>query len=152
MTTRKDRVLTVVSKYAAKAHVTLHRRSRGRLVRTFRGGDVVLLTHTGRTSGRTFTTPVLYVRDGGDLVVAASNGGIDAEPQWWLNLQADPCGATEIGGRRTPVVASRVDDADRQRLWKALMDNCPAYDDYQAAVSRRIALVRLSPIGEKAAA
>jgi deazaflavin-dependent oxidoreductase (nitroreductase family) len=152
VTTTKDRVLTVVGKYAAKVHVALHRRSGGRLARTFRGGDVVLLGHTGRTSGKGFTTPVFYVRDGDDLVVAASNGGIDREPQWWLNLQADPRGRTEIGGRRTAVVASRVDEADRRRLWEALMAKCPTYDDYQASVSRRIALVRLSPIGEEQAA
>ena len=108
-------------------------------------GDVLLLTHTGRTSGRAFTTPALYVRDGEDLVVAASNGGIDREPQWWLNLQADPRGAVEIGGRRTDVVASAVDEADRGRLWDALMAKCPTYDDYQASVSRRISLVRLTP-------
>ncbi|WP_448625677.1 nitroreductase/quinone reductase family protein [Geodermatophilus sp. URMC 64] len=150
--TRKDRVLTVVTKYAAKLHVAMHRRSGGRLVRTFRGGDVVLLTHTGRSSGRTFTTPLLYVRDGEDLVVAASNGGIDHEPQWWLNLQADPRGATEIGGRRTEVVTTRVAEADRQRLWDALMAKCPTYDDYQAGVSRRISLVRLSPIAAEQAA
>jgi deazaflavin-dependent oxidoreductase (nitroreductase family) len=145
--TGRDRVLTVVSKYAAKVHVVLHRRSGGRLVRTFRGGDVVFLTHTGRTSGRRYTTPLLYVRDGRDVVVAASNGGIDREPQWWLNLQADPHGVTEIGPRRRDVVASKVAEADRQRLWDALMARCPTYDDYQASVSRRISLVRLSPVG-----
>jgi deazaflavin-dependent oxidoreductase (nitroreductase family) len=146
--TTKDRALTVLSKYGAKFHVTVTRRSGGRLVRTFRGGDMLLLTHTGRKSGKTFTTPALYVRDGEDYVVAASNGGIDAEPQWWLNLQAEPRGAVEIGGRRTPVHATQVDEADRQRLWDALMARCPTYDDYQASVSRRIALVRLSPVGE----
>jgi deazaflavin-dependent oxidoreductase (nitroreductase family) len=144
--TRRDRALTVVSKYAAKVHVTVVRRSGGRLVRRFRGGDMLLLTHTGRTSGRSFTTPALFVRDGRDYVVAASNGGIDREPQWWLNLQADPRGAVEIGGERTEVVAGTVSEADRQRLWDALMARCPTYDDYQAAVSRRISLVRLSPV------
>jgi deazaflavin-dependent oxidoreductase (nitroreductase family) len=152
VTTTKDRLLTVISKYAAKTHVTMARRSGGRLVRTFRGGDVLLLNHTGRRSGKAFTTPALYVRDGADYVIAASNGGIDAEPQWWLNLQADPRGAVEIGGRRTSVHATQVDEADRQRLWDALMAKCPTYDDYQAGVSRRISLVRLSPIGEEQAA
>jgi F420H(2)-dependent quinone reductase len=113
--------------------------------RRFRGGDVVLLTHRGRRSGRTFTTPLLHVRDGDDIVVAASNGGVDAEPQWWLNLQADPHGEVEVRGRRWAVVAAPVEDSDRMRLWQALMDRCPTYDDYQAKVSRRIALVRLSP-------
>jgi deazaflavin-dependent oxidoreductase (nitroreductase family) len=106
---------------------------------------VVLLTHRGRRSGRMFTTPLLYVEDGTDLVVAASNGGIDCEPQWWLNLQADPHGEAEVRGRRRMVTATEVDDADRARLWQALMSRCSSYDDYQAKVSRRIALVRLSP-------
>ena len=150
--TGKDRVLTLISKYGAKLHVTLVRRSHGRMVRTFRGGDMLLLSHTGRRSGKAFTTPALYVRDGEDYVIAASNGGIDAEPQWWLNLQADPRGAVEIAGRRTPVLASQVDEADRRRLWDALMAKCPTYDDYQAGVSRRISLVRLSPSGEERAA
>src|SRR4051794_5555195 len=111
MTTTKDRLLTVVTKYGAKLHVGLVRRSGGRLLRTFRGGALLLLPHTGRPSGRTYTTPALYVRDGDDSVIAASNGGIDVEPQWWLNLQADPRGAVEIGGRRTPIVAAAVDEA-----------------------------------------
>jgi deazaflavin-dependent oxidoreductase (nitroreductase family) len=144
--TRRDRILTMVSKYVARAHVALVRRSGGRLVRTFRGGSVLLLTHTGRRSGKTFTTPALYVRDGRDYVVAASNGGIDQEPQWWLNLQADPRGAVEVEGHRTDVVASGVSEPDRRRLWDALMTRYPAYDQYQARVSRRIALVRLSPL------
>jgi deazaflavin-dependent oxidoreductase (nitroreductase family) len=152
VTTRKDRILTVVSKYAAKTHVAMIRGSGGRLARTFRGGDMLLLTHTGRKSGKAFTTPALFVRDGDDVVVAASNGGIDAEPQWWLNLQADPRGAVEIAGRRTPVHATKVDESDRQRLWDALMAKCPTYDDYQASVSRRISLVRLSPVGQEQAA
>jgi deazaflavin-dependent oxidoreductase (nitroreductase family) len=87
------------------------------------------------------------VRDGADLVVAASNGGIDAEPQWWLNLQADPHGEVEVRGERRPVTASVVPEADRDRLWAALMASCPVFDDYQAKVRRRIALVRLSPAG-----
>ena len=145
MTARKDRALTVVSRYAAAVHVALNRRSGGRLANRFRGGDVLLLSHRGRTSGRSYTTPVLHVRDGADYVVAASNGGIDHEPQWWLNLQADPRGEAEVRGRRTEVVASKVAEADHQRLWDALMAKCPTYDKYQASVSRRIALVRLTP-------
>jgi hypothetical protein len=129
VTTRKDRILTVVSKYAAKTHVAMIRGSGGRLVRTFRGGDLLLIGHTGRTSGKAFTTPALYVRDGEDYVVAASNGGIDAEPQWWLNLPAD-----------------------RQRLGDALMATCPTDDESQPGVTRRISLVLLSPIRARQAA
>lgn len=146
MTTTQDRMLTVVQRHVARAHTALVRGTGGRFGSRFRGGDVVLLTHRGRRSGRMFTTPVLHVRDGGDLVVAASNGGVDAAPQWWLNLQADPRGEVEVRGRTWAVVATPVEDADRSRLWQALMDRCPTYDDYQAKVSRRISLVRLSPV------
>ena len=52
----------------------------------------------------------------------------------------------EIEGRRTAVVAAPVSEADRPRLWAALMARCPTYDDYQARVSRRITLVRLAPM------
>ena len=145
--TAKDRALTRVSKAAARYHVALNRRSGGRFGNRFRGGDVLLLTHRGRTSGRSYTTPVLHVRDGDDFVVAASNGGIDAEPQWWLNLQADPRAVAEVRGRRTEVVASRVSEEDRARLWDELMARTPTYDKYQASVSRRISLVRLTPTG-----
>ncbi|MGY1659799.1 nitroreductase/quinone reductase family protein [Geodermatophilus sp. SYSU D00705] len=147
MTTGTDRVLTVVSKYVARWHVALNRRSGGRLGNRFRGGDVLLLTHRGRTSGRTYTTPVLHVRDGADLVVAASNGGIDREPQWWLNLQADPHAEVEVAGRRFPVVATRAEGAERDRLWRLLPRlRFGGYDDYQAKVSRQIAVVRLRPV------
>jgi F420H(2)-dependent quinone reductase len=142
---RADRAATVLSRRVAALHTALLRRTGGRVGNRFRGGDVVLVTCRGRRSGQPRTTPLLHVRDGADLVVAASNGGIDAEPQWWLNLQADPSGEVEVRGRRWAVTATEVDDADRSRLWAALMARCDAYDGYQARVSRRIAVVRLSP-------
>jgi F420H(2)-dependent quinone reductase len=146
VTARTDRVLTVVSRYAARFHVALNRRTHGRMGNRFRGGDILLLTHRGRRSGRLFTTPLVHTRDGADLVVAASNGGIDREPQWWLNLQAEPRSTVEVRGRRIEVVAHLVDEADRARLWDALNANLDTYDGYQASVSRRIAVIRLSPV------
>ena len=109
-------------------------------------------TATTGTSGTVVNLPYNVNAAYSDGTTFASNGGIDAEPQWWLNLQADPRGAVEIAGRRTPVHATKVDEADRQRLWDALMAKCPTYDDYQAGVSRRISLVRLSPIRAQQAA
>lgn len=145
-TSRRDRALTVVARLVAGWHVRLNRWSSGRLGNRFRGGRILLLTHRGRISGRSFTTPLAYARDGEDLVVAASNGGIDVEPQWWRNLQADPRCSVEIHGRRIDVLATEVGEHDRARLWDALNANIDTYDAYQASVSRRIAVVRLSPV------
>jgi F420H(2)-dependent quinone reductase len=146
VTTRKDRALSVVSRYAARFHVTLHRRSGGRMANRFRGGDILMLGHRGRTSGKEYTTPVAYARDGEDYAVAASHGGIDIEPQWWRNLQVDPRCTIEVRGRRIPAVARPANEADRPRLWDALNDNIRTYDAYQRSVSRRIAVVRLTPV------
>ena len=111
----------------------------------FRGGDLLYLTSTGRTSGAARTVPLLFVRDGEDFVVAASNGGSDWEPGWWLNVQADPHATIEVAKRTISVVASEVEEPERSVLWKRLSDQLDAYDGYQAKVRRRIAVVRLRP-------
>jgi F420H(2)-dependent quinone reductase len=94
------------------------------------------------------SSPLLHARDSAELVVAASNGGIDHEPQWWLNLQAEPHAEVEVAGRRFPVVAVRAEGAERDRLWRLLARlRFGGYDAYQAKVSREIAVVRLRPAG-----
>ena len=115
-------------------------------VETFRGAKLLHLTTTGRRSGKLRSVPLAYVRDGDDYVVAASNGGADWQPAWWLNLQADPRGTVVVGEQRFEVVASVVDERDRPRLWRALSDQLDTYDDYQRKVRRRIELVRLRPV------
>ena len=111
----------------------------------FRGGDLLYLTTTGRTSGARRTVPLLYVPDGDDLIVAASNGGADWEPGWWLNLQADPSGVVKVGGQERPVTGLEVEEPQRTELWGRLSAQLDAYDDYQEKVRRRIAVVRLTP-------
>jgi deazaflavin-dependent oxidoreductase (nitroreductase family) len=111
----------------------------------FRGGDLLYLTTTGHKSGKVRTVPLLYVRDGDDLVVAASNGGADWEPGWWRNLQAEPVGRVKVADDEHQVTASEVDGPERDVLWQRLSDQIDAYDGYQAKVRRRIAVVRLTP-------
>ena len=110
----------------------------------FRGGDLLYLTTTGRTSGARRTVPLLYVPDGDDLVVAASNGGADWEPGWWLNLQTDPSGVVRVDGQERPVTGVEVEEPQRTELWARLNAQLDTYDDYQQKVRRRIAVVRLT--------
>jgi deazaflavin-dependent oxidoreductase (nitroreductase family) len=114
-------------------------------LRRFRGGDLLLLTTTGRRSGQRRTTPLLHLaRDGGWLVVA-SNGGADWEPGWWLNLRAGAPGTVEVDGRAVPVHGEEVTGPEREQLWGELTERVFDFDSYQAKVSRRIAVVRLTP-------
>ena len=112
----------------------------------FRGGDLLYLTTTGHKSGKARTVPLLFVRDGDDLVVAASNGGADWEPGWWLNLQATPEGLVKVADDEHRVTGTEVDGPERDVLWQRLMEQNSAYDGYQSKVRRRIAVVRLTPV------
>lgn len=143
--TSQDRRSTALMRAFGPVHTVFLRLGRGRGLWRFRGGDLVLLTHTGRRSGQRYTTPLLHLRDGADLLVAASNGGVDAEPQWWRNLQAAPYAEVEVRGSRWAVVAEAVPEAERAAVWERFRQVGGYFDEYQAKVSRTITLVRLRP-------
>lgn len=113
-------------------------------LRRFRGADVLYLTTTGRKTGRKRTTPLLYLAEPGRWIVVASNGGADWEPGWWLNLQAGSSATVQIGRESTPVTATEITGAERDRLWALLNDKVFNYNGYQAKVQRQIAVVALT--------
>src|SRR3712207_1826103 len=71
-------------------HRTLYRASGGKWGRTFFGSPILLLTTTGRKTGRSRTWPLTYLPDADRLIVIASNGGQPNHPAWYLNLRANP--------------------------------------------------------------
>jgi deazaflavin-dependent oxidoreductase (nitroreductase family) len=108
----------------------------------------LLLRTTGRRTGRTRTSALVYARDGNDYVVVASLGGSDHPPAWLHNVRAEPSVGVQVGRRRLPAVATVVErgDTDFDRLWRAVNDvNRGRYDRYQAKTDRPIPLVRLAP-------
>jgi len=114
-------------------------------LRRFRGADLLFLTTTGRKTGQTRTTPLLYLADQQRWIVVASNGGADWEPGWWLNLRAGSSGIVEIAGRRTPVTGTEITGPERDRMWQLLNEKVFDYNSYQQKVSRRLAVVELAP-------
>jgi len=106
---------------------------------------MLLLTTTGRKSGRPRTTPLLYLEDDGNLVVIASNGGNPNHPAWWLNLKADPRAEVQVGRERRAVTAEEAEGEERERLWRAVVDVNRGYEGYQKSTSRRIPVVLLRP-------
>jgi deazaflavin-dependent oxidoreductase (nitroreductase family) len=111
----------------------------------FRGGDLLLLTTTGRKTGRPRTTPLLYLRDGDRWVVVASNGGADWEPGWWLNLRAGGTGTIDIQGDKVTVHGAEIQEPERAEVYQRLLEQVFDYDTYQRTVSRRLAVVALTP-------
>ena len=86
-------------------NVRVYRLTGGRLGGKVKRAPVLLLDHLGRKTGRARTTPVLYLRDGADLVIVGSRGGSDAMPAWLLNLMSSPSTTVQVGSERRAVVA-----------------------------------------------
>ena len=129
-----------------KIHVALYRASGGRLGGRFRkGAPVLLLTTTGRKTGRRRTTPLLYVEEGDRYVVVASAGGAPSHPAWYLNLRSNPAATIQVGGRKLAITAETAGLEERARLWPRLTQMWPQYDDYQAKTHREIPVVMLAP-------
>jgi len=128
-----------------KVHVAVYRASGGRLGgRLGKGVPVLLLTTTGRKTGKRRTTPLLYVEEGDGYVVVASVGGAPSHPAWYLNLRSNPA-AMQVGGRKLAVTAETAGLEERARLWLRLRQMWPQYDDYQAKTRREIPVVILAP-------
>jgi deazaflavin-dependent oxidoreductase (nitroreductase family) len=106
---------------------------------------VLLLTTTGRRSGKARTTPLTFFRDGGDLVVIASNGGADRAPDWSVNLQKDPRAVVQIGTDKLSVEARTATSEERERLWVGITATYPGYAAYQRKTTRRIPVLILTP-------
>ena len=111
------------------------------------GWGTMRLTTVGRRTGRARTVIVGYFEDGPNLVTMAMNGWGDAEPAWWLNLQAHPEATVDLVGGAREVTASRATGAERERLWAALHDYA-GYGDLDGFATRRgreTAVVVLAP-------
>lgn len=127
------------------AHRFVYRATGGRLVGSAAGMPVLLLTTTGRRSGKARTTPLTFFRDGDDIVVIASFGGSDVPPAWWVNLRHDPRATVTIGRHRSGVTARIATEAERDRLWPLITRTYPGYARYQERTARSIPVVLLTP-------
>jgi deazaflavin-dependent oxidoreductase (nitroreductase family) len=106
---------------------------------------VLLLTTTGRKSGRKRTTPLVYLPDGENMVIIASNGGSDQHPEWWLNLRANRKAEVQVGPDTKHVVAEKAQGAERDRLWREVNELYHGYDEYSRMTDREIPVVVLRP-------
>jgi len=139
LTVRTVRVLS-------RAHAVAYRLTGGVVGRRLVGNDMLLLTTRGRRSGRRRTVPLLYLRDGGSLVVIASFGGHDRHPDWHLNLLDDPDATVRVGRTLVPVRARTASVEERARLWPQAVAAFDGYRGYQARTEREIPVVLLTPV------
>jgi deazaflavin-dependent oxidoreductase (nitroreductase family) len=130
-----------------RAHAALLRRTRGR----FFGRNLLFaprqrvcaMTTTGRRSGEARTTAMGYLCDGDNVVVVASNSGLDRPPAWWLNLQAKPEAEIDFAGERRAVRARVASPEEHERMWPRFVEQFPGFEGYRSYTTREIPLVVL---------
>ncbi len=125
-----------------RIHIFVYRYSKGRLLGSVQGRPVVLLTTTGRKTGRLHTVPLGAVEDGDNYAVVASNGGRDRHPAWFLNIVSDPGAIIEVGDRTIDVSAILTQGSESKRLGLQF----PWLKRYKERTERQIPVILLKSV------
>jgi deazaflavin-dependent oxidoreductase (nitroreductase family) len=111
------------------------------------GDTLLLLTTRGAKSGKVRTTPLVYHRDGGRYVIAASKGGAPAHPGWYHNLAKHRAAEIEVGTEKFTVRATPIPNgAERDRLYEAHCNMFARFREYQTKTKRVIPVVVLEQV------
>ena len=109
----------------------------------FEGAPMLLLHTVGAKSGEPRVNPMVYQRDGDQLVVFASYAGRPNNPAWYHNLLAGPA-SVELGTETFPVTARVAEGDERERYWSKQKQDMPGFADYEARTTRTIPVVVLA--------
>ena len=132
-------------KFAIGIHTAVFRLTGGRVGVSIGGMRMLILTTTGRRSGKAHKVPLGYLIDGDSYVVIASYGGSTRNPDWYLNLVRESRAFVQVKAHRIAVTAQTTDTVDRERLWTQLVAKAPLYQKYQDRTTRQIPMVLLTP-------
>jgi len=110
------------------------------------GAKVIILSTTGRRSGKVRRTPLIRVADGDRYLVVASMGGAPQHPQWYLNITEHREVTIQDMADVQQMVARTATPDEKAALWPVAVAAWPAYDEYQASTDRDIPLVICEPV------
>ncbi|MEU8899750.1 nitroreductase family deazaflavin-dependent oxidoreductase [Nocardia sp. NPDC048505] len=122
----------------------VYRRSGGKLLGSVKGAPVLILSTVGRKTGKTRTTPVLYLQDGARYLVVGSYAGAPTDPAWVHNLRAQPAAEITVGEQTFPVTATELTAAEAEPLWPRLDAMYAGYADYRTKTDRAFPVFALT--------
>ena len=126
--------------------VALYRSTNGRIGSRMGSARILLLTTTGRKSGKPHTVALGYPTIPRTSSSCASNNGSERHPAWYLNLTAHPEVEVQVKDQRRRMVATTATPEERERLWARLANEAKQYAGYQKKMSREIPLVILRAV------
>lgn len=127
-----------------QAVIAEFRANDGMLSGPMAGAPILILTTTGRRSGKQHTTPVGFIDAGGRLAIAAANGGADDNPDWFHNLAQNSAVTIEVPGATIPSLAVVAQGDERASLLAQLAESLPGMSDHIAGTGRQIPVVVLT--------
>ena len=127
-----------------KEHVDTYRATGGEQGFEWKNGTtILLLTTTGRKSGKRYTSPLIFREHEGKYVVVASKGGAPESPDWFKNLAADPEVVVQVKDDVFPARAHVAGPDEKPGLWRLMVEVWPDYEKYQEKTDREIPVVVL---------
>lgn len=130
-------------KLFGKLHKVLYRMTGSRVFSNLGRMPHLLLTATGRKSGRPRTVPLLYIETDDGYAIVASFGGAPQHPAWYLNLLNNRQATVQIEDRVIPVSAATATPEEKESLWPRFIAMYSDYDNYEAETERDIPVVLL---------
>lgn len=127
-------------------HPLVMKLSKGKVGGTIGGMPVVILTTTGRKTGKPRETPLTLIEHEGHTYVVASKGGDHRHPVWYLNLVATPEVTVQREGRTEPMVARVLSPEEREEVWPVVTRTYRGYAGYEKKTGRVIPVVELAPV------
>ncbi len=137
---------SILMKSFRNLHVFLYHSSHGKIGGSINGSPLLLLTVTGRRSGKTHTIPVAYVQYNGEYLISASAAGADKNPVWFSNLASEPEAKIEVMGKTYSVRTTITTGEERDRLYELFKAQGSNFAEYEKKTTRKIPVIRLQPI------
>lgn len=125
--------------------ITEFRKNHGKVGGNFEGAPIVLIHSTGARSGKLRVNPVMYLKDGRRILVFASKGGADTNPDWYYNLKAHQDTQIEVGDETIEVRADEIKGQERDKLFAKQVSLYPQFGEYQRKTKRVIPIIAFSP-------
>jgi len=119
------------------------RANEGKVGGFFEGMTLLLVHTTGAKSGQLRINPTAYIKDGENLVIAASKGGEDTHPDWYHNLVANPQVIVEVGTETFSALAEVTFEPERSNLYEKLSLQYPMFKEYKIKTKRVIPTIKL---------
>jgi deazaflavin-dependent oxidoreductase (nitroreductase family) len=114
--------------------ITEFRADEGRVGGPFAGAPMILVHNVGRTSGKEYINPLVYLPGEGEddsLYIFASKGGAPTHPDWYRNLIAAGQATVEVGTSTFQVTVTELTGDERDRVYAEQVKHMPGFGDYE---------------------